>query len=289
MYGLGGERRLDEMELPWLPGYERRQPGAHRQRRRGAAAARRLWRGDGRAAPGPRQRRCCDGAGLVAAARHAGAPGDGLGASPTRACGRPAAAARHFTFSKVMAWVGVRPRHPRTPSSTASTATSSAGARCATRSTAGLRARDSTPDLNSFTQSFGDTALDASLLLIPITGFLPADDPRMVGTVAAIEARPDAGRVRAALPHRGRSRTACRRGGRVPGLQLLAGLGDAHAGAARRGAGAVRPSDRPVQRRRPAQRGVRPGRPAGSSATSRRRSATSPWSPRRCGWPGSTR
>src|SRR5262249_22639760 len=37
-----------------------------------------------------------------------------------------------------------------------------------------------------FVQSYGSKALDASLLLIPITGFLPASDPRVVGTVAAV-------------------------------------------------------------------------------------------------------
>jgi GH15 family glucan-1,4-alpha-glucosidase len=40
---------------------------------------------------------------------------------------------------------------------------------------------------NTFTQSFGSSELDASLLLIPLVGFLPADDPRVRGTVAAIE------------------------------------------------------------------------------------------------------
>jgi GH15 family glucan-1,4-alpha-glucosidase len=40
---------------------------------------------------------------------------------------------------------------------------------------------------NTFTQSFGSSQLDASLLLIPLVGFLPADDPRVRGTVAAIE------------------------------------------------------------------------------------------------------
>src|SRR5204863_9554079 len=40
---------------------------------------------------------------------------------------------------------------------------------------------------NTFTQSFGVSELDASLLLMPIVGFLPADDPRVRGTVAAIE------------------------------------------------------------------------------------------------------
>jgi GH15 family glucan-1,4-alpha-glucosidase len=42
-------------------------------------------------------------------------------------------------------------------------------------------------ELNSFTQSYGSTELDASTLLIPILGFLPADDPRVIGTIAAIE------------------------------------------------------------------------------------------------------
>jgi GH15 family glucan-1,4-alpha-glucosidase len=43
------------------------------------------------------------------------------------------------------------------------------------------------PDMNSFTQAYGSKQLDAALLQIPSTGFLPATDPRMVGTVAAIE------------------------------------------------------------------------------------------------------
>ena len=42
-------------------------------------------------------------------------------------------------------------------------------------------------DIGSFTQSFGDRELDASLLRIPAVGFLPIDDPRVAGTIAAIE------------------------------------------------------------------------------------------------------
>jgi len=41
--------------------------------------------------------------------------------------------------------------------------------------------------LNSFVQAYGSDALDASLLMMPLVGFLPADDPRVEGTVAAIE------------------------------------------------------------------------------------------------------
>jgi GH15 family glucan-1,4-alpha-glucosidase len=43
------------------------------------------------------------------------------------------------------------------------------------------------PGARTFTQSYGSRALDAALLLIPGTGFLPPDDPRVVGTVAAVE------------------------------------------------------------------------------------------------------
>ena len=43
------------------------------------------------------------------------------------------------------------------------------------------------PRVGAFTQSYGSDALDASVLVIPHVGFLPASDPRMVGTVAAIE------------------------------------------------------------------------------------------------------
>ena len=40
---------------------------------------------------------------------------------------------------------------------------------------------------NAFTQSYGSKALDASVLLIPTHGFLPPDDPRVLGTIRAIE------------------------------------------------------------------------------------------------------
>ncbi len=44
------------------------------------------------------------------------------------------------------------------------------------------------PDRNTFTQSYGSTELDAATLLIPRVGFLPPDDPRVVGTVDAVRA-----------------------------------------------------------------------------------------------------
>ena len=66
-------------------------------------------------------------------------------------------------------------------------AASSAGGRSATEIHAEVCEKAFDAELNSFTQSYGSKRLDASLLMIPLVGFLPADDPRMVGTVAAIE------------------------------------------------------------------------------------------------------
>jgi GH15 family glucan-1,4-alpha-glucosidase len=43
------------------------------------------------------------------------------------------------------------------------------------------------PELGAFVQYYGSKLLDASLLMIPLVGFLPATDPRMLGTVRAIE------------------------------------------------------------------------------------------------------
>ena len=94
---------------------------------------------------------------------------------------------------------------------------------CATRSTTRSAARASTPERDSFVQYYGSKELDASLLMIPLVGFLPADDPRVRGTVEAIEQRADARRLRARYTRRSSGgRPAAGRGG-VPGLHLLAG------------------------------------------------------------------
>jgi len=93
---------------------------------------------------------------------------------------------RHFTHSRVMLWValdrGIR----------------AADAIGADRSVARWKALAATlhdeictrgfdRGLGSFVQSYESKALDASLLLLPTTGFLPPNDPRMTGTIAAIE------------------------------------------------------------------------------------------------------
>ena len=55
MYGIAGERRIEEYELEWLPGFEESRPGAGRQRRLDPTAARCLWRGARRGVPHPRE------------------------------------------------------------------------------------------------------------------------------------------------------------------------------------------------------------------------------------------
>ena len=78
---------------------------------------------------------------------------------------------------------------------------------------------------NTFVQSYGRPELDASLLLIPRVGFLPPDDPRVIGTIDADPARAHRGRIRAAVPAGGKRRRPARRRGRVPCLFVLAGGG----------------------------------------------------------------
>ena len=114
-------------------------------------------------------------------------------------------------------------------------------------------------EMNAFVQSYGSRLLDASILLLPSVGFLPASDPRVRGTLEAIEKylmrdgfvlRHDPRELRT-----DRSRAADR--GRISRLQPLARRRLCAGGRDRQGAGAVRPGGRGGQRSRPAGRGVR--------------------------------
>jgi GH15 family glucan-1,4-alpha-glucosidase len=93
---------------------------------------------------------------------------------------------KHFTHSKVMAWVAFD-RAVRSSEEFGLEAPLERWRMI--RDTIHRRVCDSGFDVkqNSFVQSFGVAALDASLLLIPIVGFLPASDQRVRGTLAAIE------------------------------------------------------------------------------------------------------
>jgi GH15 family glucan-1,4-alpha-glucosidase len=79
------------------------------------------------------------------------------------------------------------------------------------------------PDRNTFTQSYGSREPGASLLLIPLVGFLPAADLRVRGTIAAIQRElVRDGFVLRFDRRRRRGRRTSGRGGRLPGLHLLA-------------------------------------------------------------------
>lgn len=189
MYGIGGERRLPEYELPWLSGYENSSPV-----RIGNAAATQVQ---------------LDVFGEVADAMTQAAKG-GLPRPPRSAAiikvimpflekvwhlpdkgiWEIRSDPQHFTHSKVMAWVSFD-RNAHFAEQSAETEEDRALARhyraIAEEIHADVCLHGFDPELNSFVQTYGSKSLDASLLQIALTGFLPADDPRVVGTVEAIE------------------------------------------------------------------------------------------------------
>ena len=185
MYGVGGERRLPELTLPWLKGYENSAPV-----RIGNAASDQMQ---------------IDVFGEIADAAFQTYKA-GLGPSERGKAMRPLileyladawrepdegiwevrGGPRHFVHSKVMAWVSF------------DLAANEVGVRAfdepgdrwraiADEIHAEVCARGFDPELMSFVQSYGSKKLDASLLLIPLVGFLPANDPRVQGTLRAIE------------------------------------------------------------------------------------------------------
>ncbi len=188
MYGLAGERHLPEHELPWLCGYDDSQPV-----RIGNAAATQFQ---------------LDVYGEVADAMAQAIKGN-LPAHPRieaiaevimpfleKAWRNPdegiweiRAPKQHFTHSKVMAWVAFDRIALVAATLPNGREFSDNCRRIADEIHAEVCGRAYDTELNSFVQFYGSKTLDASLLQIPLTGFLPADDPRVLSTVAAIEQR----------------------------------------------------------------------------------------------------
>jgi GH15 family glucan-1,4-alpha-glucosidase len=214
MYGPAGERRLPELELPWLPGYE------------GSAPVR-----IGNAAYTQRQ---LDVYGEVIDALHlarrAGLEPDAdawrlqralleflekAWTEPDEGIWEVRGPKRHFTHSKVMAWVAF----DRGIKAIERLGFDGAGERWREhrdRLHAEVCACGYNPQRNTFTQFYGTREPDASLLMMPLVGFLPPKDPRIVGTVAAIERElMDEGFVR---------RYATSHGGEVDGLPAGEGV-----------------------------------------------------------------
>ncbi|MEP7117383.1 MAG: glycoside hydrolase family 15 protein, partial [Acidobacteriota bacterium] len=187
MYGLAGERRLPELELPWLPGYEGSLPvrignGAHGQLQLDVFGE--VMDALHQARRGGLNSRDEDWAFQRAMLDHL----MGIWNQPDQGIWEMRGEARHFTYSKVMAWVafdrGVR----------AIETGGVDGPLDRWRTVRGaiheeVCARGYDPIMGSFVQSYGSKELDASLLLLPTVGFLAADDPRIRGTVEAVEQR----------------------------------------------------------------------------------------------------
>lgn len=184
LYSITGRRRIPEWEAEWLPGYQ----GARPVRIGNAAAAQLQLDVFGEVLD------------TLHAAREAGAAADHIWPlehglvehletiwrHPDEGIWEVRGGPRHFTFSKVMAWVAF---------DRAITSAEKFGLpapldrwrriRKAIHDEVCAQAFD--PQHNSFMQSFGGKEFDASVLLVDALGFLPSDDPRMRGTVRAIE------------------------------------------------------------------------------------------------------
>ncbi len=185
MYGIAGERRLVEWTVGNLPGYQGAAPV-----RVGNAASEQLQ---------------IDVYGelmdaLYQAAHSGLVPPDSawqlqrllvvhlerIWQQPDEGIWEVRGGAKHFTFSKVMAWVAVD-RAIRTAEEFSLHGPLEAWRRLRDAIHASVCANGVDAERSCFVQSYGSKSLDASLLLIPLVGFLPAEDPRIAGTVAAIE------------------------------------------------------------------------------------------------------
>ena len=187
MYGLGGERHLREWTIPWLPGYEGSLPV-----RVGNAAYGQLQHDViGEVMDALYQARMgglppsTDGRELQwSLVRHL----EGMWREPDFGIWEVRGEPQHFTHSKVMAWVAfdraVKAAEQFWPDRNVDrwrTVRDEIHAEVCER---GFDA-----EVGSFMQAYGSKQLDASLLLMPLVGFLPPTDSRVQGTVAAIEKR----------------------------------------------------------------------------------------------------
>jgi GH15 family glucan-1,4-alpha-glucosidase len=185
MYGAGGERRLDEWEIDWLPGYENSSPVRI-----------------GNAAAGQFQ---LDVYGEVMSAlyesSHGGESTEGPAwefqlslmeflesgwREPDDGIWEVRGPRRHFTHSKVMAWVAID-RAIKSAEEFNLEGPLERWKKVRTEIHDQVCTEGFNADKGSFTQYYGSDQLDASLLMIPLVGFLPAHDPRVRGTIEAVE------------------------------------------------------------------------------------------------------
>jgi len=185
MYGLAGERRLTELELPWLPGYEKSAPvrignaaseqhqldvygevldALHVARRNGLAPDENAWRVE------------------VALLRFL----EEDWRLPDEGIWEVRGPRRDFVHSKVMAWVAMD-RGVKAVERFGLKGDAAKWRRLRDEIHRDVCSKGFDAKRNSFVQYYGADHTDASLLMLPLVGFLPCNDPRMIGTVAAIE------------------------------------------------------------------------------------------------------
>jgi GH15 family glucan-1,4-alpha-glucosidase len=185
LYGVGGQRRIIESELPWLPGYAGSSPvrignaaheqfqldvygevmdSLHQARVHGLDPDDHAW---------SLQRNLMD---FLETAWD----------RPDEGIWEVRGPRRHFTHSKVLAWVAFD-RAVQTVESIGLPGPVERWRRLRQEIHDEICREGFHSGLNSFTQSYGSTELDAATLLIPLVGFLPPTDPRVLGTIEAIE------------------------------------------------------------------------------------------------------
>jgi GH15 family glucan-1,4-alpha-glucosidase len=185
MYGVGGERRLTEYEIDWLAGYEGARPvrignaaagqfqldvygelmdALHQARVQGVPPQQHAW---------DVQRNLLDFL-------------EGHWRDPDYGIWEIRGPARHFTHSKVMAWAAMD-RAVKGAEQFGLPGPVDTWKRVRQEIFDEVCDHGFDEERNTFTQYYGSDSLDAALLLIPEVGFLPAHDPRVTGTVSAIE------------------------------------------------------------------------------------------------------
>ncbi|MES1189071.1 MAG: glycoside hydrolase family 15 protein [Myxococcales bacterium] len=185
MYALDGERRMPEQELDWLPGYDGSKPV-----RVGNAAASQLQLDvygelmDAlyQARSGGLVESNAGWALQVSLIEHL----QSIWEQPDEGIWEVRGPRRHFTHSKVMAWVAFD-RCIRSAEEFGLRGPIATWREVRARIHRQVCERGFDRELGSFVQYFGSKRLDASLLLLPLVGFLPHDDARVRGTVAAVE------------------------------------------------------------------------------------------------------
>ena len=184
MYGVAGERRLPEYQADWLPGYD-----GNPVRIGNEAVDQFQLDVYGEVMDALFQARTTGfgaGASTWALQRSLMRVVEDRWSAPDEGIWEVRGGSRHFTHSKLMAWVAAD-RAVRSVERFGVEGPVQEWRRLREEIRADILRNGYDADRKTFTQYYGSSELDAALLMIPMVGFLPADDERVVGTVAAIE------------------------------------------------------------------------------------------------------